>query len=169
MPERRIYVVRHAIAEDRSASGRDADRALTREGRKRMKRAARGLAVLDVRTPLVLTSPLVRARETADLLVEALPEARLEVCELLAPGVDADALAGFIDRRRSADAVILVGHEPDLSGLLAKWLTGSRSGMATRFRKGAVACLLAGMLPPQGRATLEWFMTADQLGAIEAS
>lgn len=168
MPERRIYIVRHAIAEDRSASGRDYDRELTREGRKKMKRAARGLVALDVHAPLILASPLVRAKETADILLETLPEARLEVCDLLAPGVDADALAGFIDRRRNADAVMLVGHEPDLSGLLAKWLTGSRSGFATRFRKGAVACLMAGMLPPQGRATLEWFLTADQLGAIEA-
>lgn len=169
MPERRIYLVRHAIAEDRSASGRDADRALTREGRKKMKRAARGLAALEIGEPTILTSPLLRARETADFLVEALPGAKLEVCDLLAPGVDANVLAAFLERHPSAGAVMLVGHEPDMGELVARWLTGARSGFATRFRKGAVACLIAGMLPPQGRATLDWFMTADQLGAIGAS
>jgi phosphohistidine phosphatase SixA len=60
---------------------------------------------------------------------------------------------------------MLVGHEPDLGELLAYFLTGSRSGLRTRFRKGAVACVRAGMPPPQGRATLEWMLTTKQLGA----
>jgi phosphohistidine phosphatase len=164
MAERRVYLVRHAIAEDRAASGRDADRALTREGRKKMKRAASGLAALGIRAPMVFTSPLVRARETAAILAEALPGARVEVCDLLAPGVDAAALAAFLDRRSESAPAMLVGHEPDLSEVLSEWLTGSPARLATRFRKGAVACVLAGTLPPQGRATLEWLMTADQLG-----
>jgi phosphohistidine phosphatase len=166
MPERRIYVVRHAIAEDRSASGRDADRALTREGRKKMRRAAHGLACLGVEVPLLLTSPLVRARETADVVAEVLGKATIEVTEALAPGFDPAHLAAVVEQRSPKDSVMLVGHEPDMGALLAAWLTGSSRGFATHFRKGAVACLGAGMLPPQGRATLEWFATCDQLGMI---
>ncbi|HZR79484.1 MAG TPA: phosphohistidine phosphatase SixA [Candidatus Binatia bacterium] len=165
MAERRIFVVRHAIAEDRAASGRDADRALTREGRKKMKRAARGLAVLEVRPAAILTSPLVRARETAEILAAEL-NVPIELCPPLASGADPREVAAVVEQRSPDDALMLVGHEPDLGQIVAAWLTGSRDGLAVRFRKGAVACLMAGMLPPEGRATLDWFLTADQLGAM---
>jgi phosphohistidine phosphatase len=166
MPERRVYIVRHGIAEDRSSSGRDADRALTREGKKKMKHAARGFAALGAKPKLILTSPLVRARETADILLAALPGAKLSVVEALASGADPVEVAAASDYRSPQGDVVLVGHEPDLSALLAFCLTGKPSGFHTRFRKGAVACLQAGALPPHGRATLEWLMTSDQLAAI---
>lgn len=166
MPDRRILLVRHAIAETRAASGRDADRALTREGRKKMQRAARGLAALGVRPAVILMSPLVRARETAELVAGALDGVDLELCDGLAPGVDERALTELLEKRYASGTVMLVGHEPDMGALLAYWLTGSPGGFHTRFRKGGVACLLAGMLPPQGRATLDWLMAADQLAAV---
>ncbi len=166
MSERRIYLVRHAIAEDRAGSGRDADRALTREGRRKMKRAARGLAAQGVRPSLILMSPLVRARETAEIVTEALAGVDLELCEALAPGVDEASITELLERRSPSGSVMLVGHEPDMGELLAFWLCGRVGAFQTRFRKGAVACLLAGMLPPHGRATLEWLLTADQLGSL---
>jgi phosphohistidine phosphatase len=167
MNERRIYIVRHAIAEDVSHSGRDEDRALTVEGRKKMKRAARGLASLGVAPAHLLASPLVRAQQTAEIVVEALPQPRIETCELLAPGVDERALTKLLNASYGGSDVMLVGHEPDLGEILSFWLSGSRGGVETRFKKGATACIASATLPPQGKAVLEWFMTAAQLGSIE--
>jgi phosphohistidine phosphatase len=167
MNERRIYIVRHAIAEDVSHSGRDEDRALTAEGRKKMKRAARGLATLGVAPAHLLASPLVRAQQTAEVVVEALPQLGIETCELLAPGVDERALTKLLNTSYAGRDVMLVGHEPDLGELLSFWLSGSRGGVETRFKKGATACIASGTLPPQGKAVLEWFMTAAQLGGLE--
>ena len=165
MSERRIYLVRHGEAEDVSRTGRDHDRALTSDGRSRTRRAARGLARLGAAPTLLVSSPLVRARETADEIAASFPRARREVWEELSPGVDESALTDRLERLAAGDDVMLVGHEPDFGELLAYWLTGSRNGFRTRFRKGAVACLRAGALPPQGRATLEWMLTTKQLGA----
>lgn len=167
MNERRIYIVRHAIAEDVSPSGRDEDRALTAEGRKKMKRAARGLATLAVAPAKLLASPLVRAQQTAEIIVEALPQLKIETCELLAPSVDERALTRLLNGAHAGRDVMLVGHEPDLGEMLSFWLTGSRGGIETRFKKGAVACIASNTLPPMGKAILEWFMTAGQLGSIE--
>ena len=166
MNERRIYIVRHAIAEDVSHSGRDEDRALTAEGRKKMKRAARGLASLGIAPAHLLASPLVRAQQTAEIVVEALPQLAIETCDLLAPGVDERALTRLLNGSHAGVDVMLVGHEPDLGELLSYWLTGSRGGVETRFKKGAVACLASDTLPPVGKAVLEGLMTAGQLGSI---
>ena len=166
MAERRIYIVRHAIAEDLSASGRDEDRALTPEGRKKMKRAARGLVALGIEAAHLLSSPLVRAQQTSAVLVEAYPQLEIETSDLLAPGVDEHALTRLLNGRYAGADVMLVGHEPDLGELLSFWLTGSRGGVETRFKKGAVACVASSTLPPVGKAVLEWLMTAGQLGAI---
>ncbi len=165
MSERRIYLVRHGEAEDVSSTGRDRDRALTPDGHVRTRRAARGLARLEAVPALLVSSPLLRARETADEIATVLSRARREIWDELSPGVDEYALVARIEGANPREDVMLVGHEPDLGELLAYFLTGSRSGFRTRFRKGAVACVRAGMPPPQGRATLEWMLTTKQLGA----
>jgi phosphohistidine phosphatase len=167
MSERRIYIIRHAIAEEAASTGRDEDRALTAEGRKKMKRAARGLASLGVAPAHLLSSPLVRAQQTAEIVVEAFPALKIETCDLLAPGVDERALTRLLNQSYAGVDVALVGHEPDLGEMLSFWLTGSRGGVETRFKKGAVACIASSTLPPVGKAVLEWLMTASQLGSIE--
>ncbi|MEW6269713.1 MAG: phosphohistidine phosphatase SixA [Thermodesulfobacteriota bacterium] len=166
MNERRVYIVRHAIAEEQSGSGRDEDRSLTAEGRKKMRRAARGLVTLGVLPERIVTSPLVRARQTAEILGEAYPGVGIELTDALAPGVDERTLTRLLNNRYAGESVALVGHEPDLSELLSYWLTGSRHAFETRFKKGAVACLATDELPPTGKALLEWLLTAGQLGAI---
>jgi len=166
MSQRRIYLVRHGVAEDYSDSGRDFDRRLTAEGHDKMARAARGLASLDVRVDLLISSPLVRAIQTADEISEAFPSARREVWDDLACGIDEIALTARLEQLDATENVMLVGHEPDMGEILAFWLTGRTSGFYTRVRKGSVSCLCADALPPDGRATLEWMMTAKQLGRI---
>ena len=166
MPQRRLYLVRHGVAEDYASSGRDFDRRLTDEGREKMARAARGLAALGTEIEVLVSSPLVRAVQTADEIAEAFPDARRLVWEELACGVDEIALTARLESETPTENVMLVGHEPDLGELLAYFLTGRTSGFYTRVRKGSVSCMLAGGLPPSSAATFEWMMTAKQLGRI---
>jgi len=165
VPERRILLVRHAIAEDVPPSGRDFDRALTGDGRRGMERAARGLAILEVRPDVLLTSPLVRAQQTAAILGKAL---RVEprTWEALACGVDHEAVSADLDERHPGGTVVLVGHEPDMGQLLSFWLVRHPRRMAVHFRKGAVACVTAGGQLGEDSAVLEWMLTSSQLGRI---
>lgn len=164
MAQRRIYLVRHGVAEDYSDSGRDFDRRLTAEGREKMERAGAGLAALGVEVDLLVSSPLVRAIQTADALAPAYPSVRREVWDELACGVDEIALTARVEEVDAGTNVMLVGHEPDIGEILAYWLTGRTSGFYTRVRKGSVSCIVAGSLPPNGNTMLEWMMTAKQLG-----
>lgn len=166
MAERRIYLVRHGAAEDMAESGRDFDRALTAAGVSRMEAVARGLATLGVEPQCLLVSPLVRAQQTADCLVSALTPARRETWEELACGVDPESIVARLDTLSADGDLMLVGHEPDMGELLSFFLTGRTDSFWTRFRKGAVACLTAGVLPPMGRAQLEWFERAAVLARI---
>ena len=168
MAERRVYLVRHGVAEDYSSSGRDFDRALTEEGRQKMARAASGLLSLEVQVDLLVSSPLVRARETADEIAQVYDSAERQVWEELSCGVDESALTNRLEECDPLADVMLVGHEPDIGEMLAYWLTGRIAAFHTRVRKGSVSCVRAGMLPPQGRATLEWMLTARQLGRLGA-
>lgn len=165
MSERRILLVRHGIAEDFPSSGRDFDRALTDEGRRRMARAARGLATLDLRPTALLASPLVRAQQTAAILGREF-EIEPATWAALACGVDHEGLTAELDERHPGGTVVLVGHEPDLGELLSYWLVRHPRRMAVHFRKGAVACVTAGQLPPAGAGMLEWMLTSGQLGRM---
>ena len=157
---RLLLIVRHAPAEDASPDG-DRGRALTAQGRAEMAQAAAGLArVLDP-IAAIATSPLRRARETADLLATTWPgAARAELPEL-APGFDRETLASGIDAQ-DATSQALVGHEPDLSALVA-WLIAGPAGARLHLRKGAAVLLtLHGRCGPRA-AELEWFMTRGAL------
>ena len=161
-----LYLVRHAIAEDSSSTGRDADRPLTREGETKMGRIAEGLRALEVRLDLILTSPYRRAAETADVLAAVLGGVERRVLEELAAAADMDALLAALQGYRQIEALALVGHQPDLGHLASQIMTGSPDLCPLPFKKGGVACL---EIPsPRGnlRGELAWFMTPKQLRAL---
>lgn len=110
--------MRHGSAEDFSASGRDADRALTPSGRDRVRDVARALLKEDEAPNVILTSPLVRAKETAEIVAEVTNLASrggdVEIARELAPGGDQAGLVRSLVRDKRKRAMI-VGHEPDLS------------------------------------------------------
>lgn len=163
---RLILVVRHAPAEDASVDG-DRGRALTAEGRAEMAQAAAGLARLLEPVALIAASPLRRARETADLLAGCWRGAARRELPELEPGFDRDALAAWIDAE-DAPSIALVGHEPDLSGLVA-WLMAGPAGARLHMRKGAAALLsLRGRCGPRS-AELEWFLTRGALRRLGAA
>ncbi len=111
--------MRHGPAEDFAASGRDRDRALTISGRARVERVAAALRERGERPGRILTSPLARARETADIVAKILGLDTL-VDEALAPDGDTCRLARG-EVARGAGSVMLVGHEPDMSGAAAEF------------------------------------------------
>lgn len=135
----RLLIVRHAIAVPRGTAGIDDDaRPLTRRGVERFERAARGIAALLPPPDALLTSPLVRARHTAELLASAWGGLRVSDEPALASGRLAP-LASVLDaRRRRHEQVAIVGHEPHLSQALAH-LLGARDAQRLEFRKGGVA------------------------------
>lgn len=131
-----IWLLRHAAAEERSASGRDADRELTAEGLRRAEKVARGLAALAPRIDAVRTSPYRRARQTAAAAAAALGlEGALSQTRALEPHRDPNEILEEIDAAR-VGSVLLVGHEPHLGALLAL-LTGAPAPQP--LKKAAVA------------------------------
>lgn len=156
-----LYLVRHAVAALRGPDyPDDAERPLTPEGVDRWRRSAAGLREIGVAVDVVLSSPLVRAQETAEILAATLkPKPRLTVAEALAPGrKPAEALAliaKYAAAPRGASRLALVGHEPDLGELAAR-LLGAKG--LVEFKKGAVCRLDVDRAMPAGPATLRWFL-----------
>jgi phosphohistidine phosphatase len=157
----RFYVIRHATAEPAREGLDDANRALTDRGRKRARRAFRGLARIAT-IDRVLASPLVRARETADLLASELDLGPPEEAIELAPEGDLAALVERLSTSSPETGVALVGHMPSLGELVAK-LAGGR-GLAVDLKRASVAALMGE--PREGGAVLEWLLPPRILRTI---
>lgn len=160
-----LYLIRHAAAEERGPEWPDdARRPLTADGIARMKKAARGLKRLGVRFDVVLSSPLVRARQTADVVAGAFDEKPpLVIISSLAPGGRYADLLSDLQKQVRRTRIALVGHEPDL-GRLAARLAGSRR--ALEFKKGAACRIDLEALPPERSGTLRWFLPPSILRVI---
>jgi len=168
----RLLIIRHAIAENRAEFARsgkpDEERPLTSEGRQRMEQAAQGLVRVIANIDLLASSPLERAMQTAEIIGEAHGKLPVEVASILSGAGDLDGIVRWLSEKRDAETIALVGHEPDLSGLISYLLTGTCSA-AVAMKKGA-ACLLEfdGGAEP-GKAILRWFLAPKQLRAIGGS
>jgi phosphohistidine phosphatase len=160
-----IWLLRHAVAEDRSGSGRDADRTLTEDGHKRAREVARGLAALEPGIELILTSPYARARQTAEPAARALKlTAKLRETRALEPERNPDDVLAEILAEK-VEAVLLVGHEPHMGTLLGRLVAG-RPGLAIPMKKAAVARLT---WSGSGAATLRALLPARVLALVGAS
>src|SRR5205085_10560847 len=115
-----LYVVRHGIAVDGGEGMPDASRPLTEKGRRRFQKTARAFGKLGHKLDLILTSPLVRAVQTAEILAGATNYGEVGVLEELDPKFGVEAVRAAIEARAGkARAVAIVGHEPQLSAVLA--------------------------------------------------
>ena len=131
-----IHLVRHAEAIERSPDISEEHRFLTRRGRNRFRIIAKNMKKLGTKLDLILTSPLVRSVQTADILAERVRcQGDLLVEGLLAPGFRPESLDRLLDGYPQAKAIALVGHEPDL-GILTQTLLGT--DIACTLKKGAV-------------------------------
>jgi phosphohistidine phosphatase len=153
-----LYLIRHGPAEPRGeAWPDDTKRPLTDRGTARVRQAARGLARLGVSFDVVLTSPLVRARQTADIVASAFDEKpHVSQIESLAPGAAPAALLADLGKHARRVRIALVGHEPGIGELAAR-LIGARHPLT--FKKGAVCRIDLDVLPPAGPGTLRWLAT----------
>jgi phosphohistidine phosphatase len=149
-----VYFLRHGEAQ-KSAGRSDAERPLTEAGAAQMEREASSIARLGLRPDLIISSPLVRARQTAEIVARGLRLAEApRVDERLSPGFDLEALALILREHDTCAALMLVGHEPDFSRTILA-CTGGR----VECRKGSLARvdferlpvmegILAMLLPP---------------------
>ena len=165
MSDVQLYLVRHAIAAERGREWPDdSKRPLIRKGEERMRQVVRGLSELGVRVDVVLTSPFVRAVQTAELLAAGLtPRPSIVETPALTPDEAPTAVARALEPYRRSKAVALVGHEPAI-GMLAAWLISAAEPIA--FKKGGVCCIECTALPPDGRGHLIWHATPAMLRAL---
>jgi phosphohistidine phosphatase len=151
----KLLLVRHAIAVPSGTPGiADDERPLTTRGRKRFRKAARGLARIVPPPDLLLTSPLPRALETAEIAADAWGEVTPTTEPLLAAGQVADLIAAVFARHEDG-VVALVGHEPGISELLAHLVEGTAERLP--FKKGGAA-LVTMDAESSGRGRLVWFL-----------
>ena len=163
----RCILFRHGIAADREEwAGKDADRPLTDKGKRKVKRAAMGLKRLGVRPTHIVTSPLIRAVETAKVLRDVLAgRSVLQVADELLPDVSPEKVLVLLNKLSPGSYALCVGHEPHL-GLTASMLLSGRQTPAFPLKK-AGACLIELPLSAKlGRGRLVWWLTPSQLRAI---
>ncbi len=163
-----IYIIRHAIAVDEGTSGyeEDSQRPLTDKGRKKMRQIAKGLRALGVQFDLILSSPYVRAKETAEILADVFKmKKKIAFSEGLVPMADPELLIPEVGEKYSVDSIALVGHEPHLSALIGL-LTTENTKLDITLKKGGVCYLSADDLHHEHRATLEWLLTPGILVEI---
>jgi len=164
-----LYIIRHAIAVDEGADGyeSDSERPLTDKGRKKMRGIAKGLRNIGVEFDLILSSPYVRARETAEILADVFKmRKKITFTENLIPLGNPELLIGEINEKYSVDSIAVVGHEPHLSTLIGILVAGNAS-LDLTLKKGGVCYLSADDLHHHDhRATLEWLLTPGILTEI---
>jgi len=162
---RTLYVIRHAIAAERGDDWPDdARRPLTHQGAARMRQVVKGLFELGVDIDLVLTSPLVRAVQTAEIVSRGF-KTKPEIVSVpaLAPGGAPARVAEALGQHADPRSLAVVGHEPEL-GEFAGWLIGSRTPLP--FKKGGVARIDVPEWPPARKGQLVWMATPRMLRGL---
>jgi len=156
-----VYFLRHGIAGDREDwRGDDSQRPLTPEGVKKMEREAKSIAKLDLALDAVLTSPLVRAAQTAEIVARELKlRDVLSEDDDLGPQFNVGRLRNVLEQHRAAEAIMLVGHEPSFSQTIGAVIGGAK----VQLKKGALACV--DMDPQSMRGELVWLLPPKVLAA----
>jgi phosphohistidine phosphatase len=166
-----LYIIRHAIAAPAGTSGQvedDSQRPLTDKGRKKMRKIAQGLKELEAQIDLVLTSPYLRAAQTAKILAKKFDLAKEKVIftENLIPAGYPDQLVDEINTNYSeVENLALVGHEPSLSSLVSMLVSGDPT-LSVTLKKGGVCRLSLEKLQYGRCAGLDWLLSPAQLVEI---
>jgi phosphohistidine phosphatase len=163
----KLYIIRHAIAVEAGTPGYEEDnqRVLTEKGTKRMVKIAQGLKALEERMDLILTSPYLRAVQTANILRKVFKLKKDKVIETghLAPMGYADHLVNEINEKYAdVEMIALVGHEPSLSTLVSVLIAGEPD-LSLSLKKGGVCRLSVGGLQYGRCASLDWLLSPSQL------
>ena len=155
-----LYIVRHGIAIDREdpQCPAEAERYLTEEGVEKTKQVAKGVAALGVTGDLLITSPYVRAIQTAEIFADALDYSRQKVRrnEMLLPGSEPNLLFRELAREKQASSIFVFGHAPQLDDVIATAL-GSKKHLTSLKKAGVALIELKRISPPMG--VLVWLAT----------
>src|SRR5688572_3139488 len=163
----RVIVVRHGIAQDRDEFAKtgqdDGERPLTKEGRRKMREAAAGLRVILKQIDVLASSPLVRAKQTAEIVREVYG-GELAVAEVAAlePAKPVNAVLHWLQGQPGDATVALIGHEPQLSTLVSWLLSGEQRGFI-EMRKGSACLLEFDRETKAGGAKLLWMLKPSHL------
>lgn len=163
-----FYIMRHGVAVSRGSAGfsDDSKRPLTPDGKSKMKQIANGLRRLGFTPDWVVTSSLVRAVETAEIVAESVgSKVAMDFCDALSPGGSAEALVSFLAKHPGRRRVLVVGHEPDLSELAAR-LIGAGRHANLAFKKGGCCLIRFSEFPPKSPGQLVWWLTPRLLRKI---
>jgi phosphohistidine phosphatase len=152
-----LYLIRHGIAAQRSDDyPDDSKRPLTNNGIARLRREAKALEALGVSFDQIVSSPLTRTKQTAEILAETMKsKPPIATIDALAPAGTPSAVVQELVKYARKARVAVVGHEPNLGELAAK-LIGAR--IPIEFKKGAICRIDFEVLPPKGVGQLRWFM-----------
>lgn len=165
-----LFFLRHGIAVERDPRSfpDDARRPLTLKGEDRVRLVGDALQALELSFDVILSSPFLRARQTAELVASALGLRRvLEFREELAPAGDSKALLRFINRLEPRpENVLLVGHEPDLSQLLSVLISGQTEARLDLKKNGLAKIEVTERLKLGRCASLNWLLTPRQLALL---
>ena len=160
-----VYLLRHGIAEDNSPSGRDSDRRLTEEGREKLRSVLKAAAGAGVLPELIVSSPYVRARQTAEIARQVLAyKEELQFSQALVPeGEPSDLWSEIRTIYRPADSLLLASHEP-LMSRCAGYLLGSPR-LYVDFKKGAIMRIDIDNFGIEPHGALRWMLIPKLAGA----
>jgi phosphohistidine phosphatase len=161
-----LYLIRHGVAAERGKEyPDDSKRPLTSDGIKRLQQEARALDALEITFDLVIASPLLRTKQTADTLAAGLAsKPSIVTSDSLAPAGTPAAVFQELGRHMRKARIALVGHEPNLGELAAR-LIGARAPL--EFKKGGICRIDFEVFPPKGIGMLRWFVPPRMLRSIK--
>jgi phosphohistidine phosphatase len=161
-----IYFLRHGIAMQHGIETfPNDDRPLTEDGIQKMKKGAKGIAKIAGEVGIILSSPLIRAFDTAQIAAKLLDyTGTIERCEELLPGADFKDFVKLLARHDIHDALMVVGHEPNMSKVITALLGAGRTSID--FKKGALCCVRVDGTVGAGKGVLQHFLTSKQLRMI---
>jgi phosphohistidine phosphatase len=158
-PYMQVYLLRHGIAEELRSGLSDADRALTQDGRRKLRQTLRTASDADVQPTLILTSPLKRAMETAEIAQKVLAyKGELVRTESLLPDSSVEGVWRELRTHRDQPGIVLVGHNP-LFADLAGYLLGAPD-LQVDVKKGSILRIDFDSLSSRPKGILRWFLTA---------
>jgi phosphohistidine phosphatase len=155
---------------DKKNNFTDEKRELTNEGRERMREVVKGLLKLSVELDLILTSPLVRAVETAEIVAGGLGLSKKEIVQTdnLKPGASTDRLFAEIKKHASVESLALVGHQPDMGEIISRVVQGN-GNLSVVLKKGSVCLINVIETVPTLHGNLMWLLTPKQLRLLAKS